>query len=56
MGSVKLSMARPDDAALSKETPDQALDRALKKVREARRRRDQVILRTRPSRSVRAAS
>lgn len=54
MGSVKLTAARPGGATRTAETPDQALERALKKVRESRRRREQVLLRSRLSRSARA--
>lgn len=55
MGSVRLSAARHEGVTRSAETPDQALDRALKKVRESRRRRDQALLRSRLPRSARTA-
>lgn len=51
VGSVELSIVRPSETEDSVETPDQALSRARKKVREARHRQAWVVLGSRPSRS-----
>lgn len=44
MGWVKLSKRRPAATTLSAESPDQALARARKQVREDRRRRESALL------------
>lgn len=55
MGSVKLVTRRSAESKDSNETPDQALSRARQQVREARRRRERIALRSRLSHSSRSS-